>query len=289
MASDDETTIGSKRAFEEVAGVTDIAMDDKVKAMSVDKMNLPEFTRSGRLELAGTNARLYGDASKYRICQEAAAAVPLNQTSEGHGGAVMSGDVLLHEKEKDLNFRGFREADRVEALRCGLVHELQEKYTKQQQKTAKLTKLMYELPTSVGFSHALTHVDVKEEFERFHEKTMYNNFPTRLYDFNMYGVHQKTSNVFCFLMSDTQRSVVIDRMVDAFDNGHGTMRDSYRNLFKKYSREVEYAYNRQNEDKKAKSVESTRRKWVEKLTQYFNETVHEVYTNGVVNGVFLGH
>ena len=76
-------------------------------------------------------------------------------------------------------------------------------------------------------------------------------------------------------MSDVQRKEVIDIMVQAFENGEGKMRDSYKTLFQKYSRSIEYAHNRQNEDKKAKNVEKNRKTWVDRLTNYFNHVVKE--------------
>lgn len=254
---------------------------DIAKAMSGDIVNLDEFTHSGRLELAATRARLYKYAMNYNGYEGAMPASPASDTSEGCAAPVMYGDGLLHGKAKDNDDEGVGNADRDGVWSSCSVQELHEKYTKELQKTTNLTKLILGLPPLVGFSHALDYVGVKEEFERFYKKTIYSKSPMRLYDFNMHAVHQKTSNVFCFLMSDTQRRVVIDRMVHAFDNGHGSMRNSYGDLFQKFAREVEYDHNRHNEDKKAKAVQSNRSKLVQKLTQHFNDVVDEVYLGDI--------
>ena len=53
------------------------------------------------------------------------------------------------------------------------------------------------------------------------------------------------------------------------------MRHSYKDLFQKYSRSVEYEHNRRHEDKKSKQVETNRKTWVDRLTKHFNDVVKQ--------------
>ena len=141
----------------------------------------------------------------------------------------------------------------------------------------KLTQLIRNLPSPL-FHQAIVFGGGKQEFDRFYNKTVYINeshIATGAHDFNIYGIKQETSNIFCLLMSDVQRKEVIDVMVQAFENGEGSMRHSYKHLFQKFSRRVEYEHNRRHEDKKSKQVEINRKKWVDRLTKHFNDVVKQ--------------
>ena len=144
-------------------------------------------------------------------------------------------------------------------------------------KAQELTQLIRNLPCPL-WSPALDIGGGKKEFERFYDMTVYineSNIVTGSHDFNIYGITQETTNIFCLLMSDVQRKEVIDAMAHAFENGEGKMRDSYKTLFQRYSRSVEYAHNRQRQDHQAKKVEKNRATWVNRLTTYFNKVVKE--------------
>ena len=143
-------------------------------------------------------------------------------------------------------------------------------------KAQELTQLIRRLPTPL-WSTALDINGAKKEFARFYNITVDVNESDVVtgHNFNIYSIRQETSNIFCLLMSDVQRKEVIDVMVHAFENGEGTMRDSYKTLFQRYSRSVEYAHNRQRQDHQAKKVEKNRETWVNRLTTYFNKVVKE--------------
>ena len=151
-----------------------------------------------------------------------------------------------------------------------------QKLTDASRKAQELTQLIRRLPTPL-WSAAFDINGAKKEFARFYDITGDVNESDVVtgHNFNIYSIQQETTNIFCLLMSDVQRKEVIDAMAHAFENGEGKMRDSYKTLFQRYSRSVEYAHNRQRQDHQAKKVAKNRETWVVRLTAYFNHVVKE--------------
>ena len=183
-------------------------------------------------------------------------------------------------KKRKVDTEHVEDGDAVTRLEAALQRE--------QAENKRLRTMIMGLPRLIGFADALNHVpSAKQEFERFHVQTAWVDPTGRaktVRDFNMYNVEQKTANIFCWLITDAERTAVIDEMVLAYERGQSTMRQSYRDLFAQYARHVEYACNRAHDPKRGKQVQRTREKWVEHLTRHFNDVVHRVYAGEACAG-----
>ena len=162
------------------------------------------------------------------------------------------------------------------------VSVLQERVSVLEQENDRLHQLLYKFP-NVGFMQALQLANIKGQFARFYDQTVFttidqfHHLKNSFTAFDIYGVLPKTTADFCFFMTDVERENVIDIMVKAFTEKSGTQRSSYRDYFEKYSITVEVDHNRNGRMKEAKRVAACRLRWKNSLTALFDSTVKIVF------------